>query len=213
MIKRFVIGCLMGVSLWLTSLAAIGWFDGLGKAPDLAVRADQLIEDGFGGDGLGPRFDWLITVQDPGFWDHSGIDLRTPGAGITTVTQSLSKRVGFEDFKPGIAKLRQSAFAIALDQELSKQQILALFLDTVEMGRSDQGWTVGFYAASEAFFALTPAEISDDQFVELVSVMISPSALTVGTDATAERIRRIKRLLAGECAPDGLMDVWLKACA
>ena len=33
----------------------------------------------------------LIKVQDPGFYNHNGIDLSTPGAGLTTITQAIVK--------------------------------------------------------------------------------------------------------------------------
>ena len=53
----------------------------------------------------------LIKVQDPGFYSHGGIDLSTPGAGLTTITQAIVKKLYFENFKAGIAKIRQSLIA------------------------------------------------------------------------------------------------------
>ena len=53
----------------------------------------------------------LLKVQDPGFYDHSGIDLWTPGAGLTTITQAIVKKLYFNDFKSGIAKIKQSLIA------------------------------------------------------------------------------------------------------
>ena len=50
--------------------------------------------------------DMLLRVEDPSFYTHNGMDLSTPGAGITTITQNLVKRLYFDNFKPGFAKLR-----------------------------------------------------------------------------------------------------------
>jgi hypothetical protein len=47
----------------------------------------------------------LIKVQDPGFYGHNGIDLSTPGAGLTTITQAIVKKLYFDGFKPLIAML------------------------------------------------------------------------------------------------------------
>jgi membrane carboxypeptidase/penicillin-binding protein len=35
--------------------------------------------------------DMTLTVEDPSFYQHNGIDLSTPGAGITTITQGMVK--------------------------------------------------------------------------------------------------------------------------
>lgn len=75
-------------------------------------------------------------MEDPGFAEHDGVDFSTPGAGLTTITQSAAKRLAFETFRPGIGKIRQTGYAMGLESRLSKDQILALWLDTLEMGRA-----------------------------------------------------------------------------
>ncbi len=206
----------------LIGLASFGWLAGKGwrdarvAAPDLAKQADALIADGKGWQMLGPvRRKWLLAVEDPTFESHEGIDLTTPGAGITTITQSLSKRVAFDEFKPGIAKLRQTAFAMSLERVLTKEQILALWLDTLEMGAGAQGWITGFEKASLEVFGQEPSKISDDEFLTLVAVLVAPSrySMSLSDDLTMERVRRIKRLIAGDCAPVDHSDVWLEGCA
>lgn len=54
----------------------------------------------------------LLAVEDPSFMHHHGVDLATPGAGMTTITQGLVKLLYFPDgFRPGIAKIRQTLIA------------------------------------------------------------------------------------------------------
>ena len=35
--------------------------------------------------------DALLRVEDPSFYEHHGVDLHTPGQGLTTITQALVK--------------------------------------------------------------------------------------------------------------------------
>ncbi|MDD2770086.1 MAG: hypothetical protein PHT19_15275 [Methylococcus sp.] len=37
------------------------------------------------------RLKLLLAVEDPTFFEHHGVDLNTPGAGMTTISQSLVK--------------------------------------------------------------------------------------------------------------------------
>jgi len=194
---------------------AVGYADALSDAQDLARRADALIAEGRGGNDLGEdRLKQLLTVQDPAFLDHGGVDFTTAGAGLTTVTQSLAKRVGFETFKPGIGKIRQTGYAIGLEQRLTKDQIMALWLDTLEMGKGPDGWMKGFYPASETVYGKPPAELPDREFLSLVAVLIAPSDydLLRADPQLEDRVARIERLVAGSCVPEGHGDVWLEGC-
>ena len=195
--------------------AATGWIDAARDAPQLAARADRLIANGRGGDGLGhDRLNQLIMVQDPGYWEHGGVDFTTPGAGNTTITQSLAKRLAFSDFQPGFRKIRQTTYAISLSRRLSKEQVLALFLDNVPMGTGPDGWVRGFFDMSMHAFGRLPRELNTDEFAQLVAVMIAPSRfslITPGADLR-HRTTRITRLWKGECLPLGHGDVWLEGC-
>ncbi|KAB2681032.1 glycosyl transferase [Brucella pseudintermedia] len=156
----------------------------------------------------------MLKVEDPNFANHTGVDFSTPGAGATTITQSAAKRLAFEEFHPGIGKIRQTGYAIGLERRLSKEQTLALWLDTLEMGEGPEGWMRGFHKASSAIYGRPPAELSNTEFIRLVAVLISPGAYKLRENDTAlnERVGRIERLVAGTCAPEGLGDVWLEGC-
>lgn len=196
------------------------YFDATGNAAKLKSRADSLISQSKGPDALGnKRAAQLLMVQDPSYYDHNGVDLTSKGAGVTTLTQSLAKRIGFSEFKPGIAKLRQTAYALGLESELSKEQIFALFLDTVEMGKGPDGWMTGFFNASRVIYDKEVDQLSDQDFLSLVAVMIAPATYDLRKPLTneyneelTERVTRIKKLTSGKCKPEGLRDVWLDGC-
>lgn len=212
-----LIGLVLGFCLLLLTVYGVkGFVDGFRDSAVLANRADKLIAAGYGPAQLGEgRLEAFLKVQDPGFYQHGGIDLSSLGAGLTTVTQSLAKRLAFEHFQSGIRKLRQTTYALGLEQNLLKDQILALYLDTVEMGRGPDGWMTGFFNASEQVYDKPVSELSEREFLRLVAVMIAPSKYNLlGDDkALEDRVQRIQRLISGSCKPTGLMDVWLDGCA
>ncbi|KAG1650057.1 DNA replication and repair protein RecF [Nymphon striatum] len=184
----------------LLGYGAYGYFDARSEAEKLQARANDLLMKNLGGSSLGEeRYRQLLAVQDPTFEQHNGVDMTTPGAGITTVTQSLAKRVGFDNFTPGIGKLRQTGYALGLEGRLSKEQIMALWLDTLEMGRGPDGWVTGFHRMSDAVYGTSPDAITDDQYFSLLAVLISPGRYKLGSDdeALRERTGRISRLVTG----------------
>lgn len=209
-------GLLLGLVIVAAGLyGGKGYWDALSDAPELRQRADALIAQGRGGSGLGAdHMAILLAVEDPNFANHSGVDFSTPGAGATTITQSASKRLAFEKFHPGIGKIRQTGYAMGLESRLSKEQILALWLDTLEMGEGPDGWMTGFYTASSKIHGRPPAELSSTEFTRLVAVLISPASYKLRENDAAldERVARIEHLVAGACVPDGHSDVWLEGC-
>ncbi|MEL7452767.1 MAG: transglycosylase domain-containing protein, partial [Pseudomonadota bacterium] len=157
--------------VWMAALAALtlylldAWADAARDAPTLRTEAADIIAAGRGPGALGPgQLDLLLLVEDPAFYDHNGLDLTTPGAGMTSIPQSLAKRLAFDKFRPGISKLRQTAYAISLTRRLTREDILALALDKAEMGPGPEGWVTGFFQASEAFYGRSPAELKDREF-------------------------------------------------
>lgn len=201
--------------LGLLGYGSKGYWDALSDAEGLRARADELIAQGRGGDSLGASHRAiLLAVEDPNYSAHPGVDFSTPGAGLTTITQSAAKRLAFKEFQPGIGKIRQTGYALGLESRLSKEQILALWLDTLEMGQGPNGWMVGFHTASSTIYGRPPVELTDAEFIRLAAVLIAPTSydLTKSDSNLEERTGRIQRLVAGACTPLGFRDVWLEGC-
>lgn len=149
----------------------------------------------------------LLLVEDPAFFEHNGMDLSTPGAGMTSITQSLVKLLYFKKFKPGIAKIKQTLIAVfALDSLISKEDQLRLFINHVELG----GDTKGFEAAARKIFGKPFKALTEDEYIALVAMIIAPRTFDVERypKRNAERVERIKRLVAGEYRPKGLCDLY-----
>jgi len=148
----------------------------------------------------------LLQVQDPGFWAHHGVDFSTPGQGWTTLTQALAKRFYFDEFKPGIRKIKQTLCArLALDPLVPKDTQITLFLNLMYFGNGQYG----LQDAARYYFEKDFEELSEDEFISLLASLNKPAALNPKTDPTAnaERVRRIKRVVAGDYKPTGLFDI------
>lgn len=164
------------------------------------------------------RLEWLLTVDDPTFDRHHGVGGRTPGAGYTTITQGIVKVLLFEHFEPGLfrwRKAKQTIIALAFDARVPKDEQLRLFVNIAYLGTKDGQDIRGFVEASEVYFAKPFAEISDEEYLELVAMLVAPAKYNLAThpDQNHERVRRIRRLLAKECEPDGVADVEYAGCA
>jgi membrane peptidoglycan carboxypeptidase len=157
---------------------------------------------------LTPRqLEILLKVDDPNFFHHGGVDLSTPGAGITTITQGLVKDLYFEHFQPGIAKYKQTLIAFyVLDPLMPKEEQLRLFLNTAYLGRGARG----FAQAAHIYFGRSFQALSEDQYIALVAMLIAPQVFDLHKHPArnAERVGRIKRLVSGAYQPRGLMDLY-----
>ena len=162
----------------------------------------------------GAEINALLVVEDPGFEGHCGVDLSTPGAGLTTITQALVKVYYFDSFKPGLAKIPQTIRALALDARMSKRDQLTLFLGSAYFGSHGGGEVIGFEQAARVFFGKDVRALEETEWLSLVATIIAPNRLQPARHAEAnrERVLRIERLLAGRCKPRGVRDVHYLDC-
>jgi len=107
----------------------------------------------------------LLMIEDPQFYQHSGIDLTTDGAGLTTITQGLVKIYYFDSFKPGVAKYKQSILALILDSQVSKNDQLTLFLNTARLGHIEGESIRGFQRASRAYFNKNFIDLTHSEYL------------------------------------------------
>jgi membrane peptidoglycan carboxypeptidase len=170
------------------------------------------------GDELAPsdlspkRLAWLIKIEDPAFFLHHGVDLSTPGAGMTTITQGLVKLLYFPSgFHAGVAKIRQTLIAeYALDARVSKEDQLRLMLNMAYLGDVNGRSVHGFAQAAQVYFGKDFGQLSDEQYLTLVAMLIGPNAFKPGSVALAQRMELIQEYLAGTRTPASLLDVEYK---
>ena len=151
----------------------------------------------------------LLKIEDPGFYAHHGVDYDTPGQGLTTIPQAMVKNLYFKDFKPGTPKLKQSLIAaFALTPLISKKDQLTVFINTAYFGHQDKQDVKGFAQASQVYFDKTFPELSEDEYIALVAMLIAPNAYHIKRfpNKNALRVSRIKQVLSGDYKPKSLMD-------
>lgn len=164
------------------------------------------------------RLQWYLQVEDPNFYGHHGVDWVTPGAGYTTITQGVVKRLFYsEGFTPGFLrwrKLQQTVIAVAFNARVPKNEQLRLELNLGYMGTHNGRAVYGFSQASREFFGKDVRELSDDEFLALVAVFTGPDRFSPVTHAAEnkERVERIRRLLNGRCRPISVADVEYVGC-
>ncbi|MBU1175105.1 MAG: penicillin-binding protein 1C [Alphaproteobacteria bacterium] len=160
--------------------------------------------------------DMLIAYEDKNYYSHSGIDwqamlragMQFVGAGgrIVSGGSTLSMQVArLIDRTPTgnlAAKIRQMALADRLEQSLSKDEILTLYLTLAPFG----GNIEGVRAASLSWFGKEPARLTTAEAALLVALPQSPEARRPDRDADAARMSRdrvLDRLTgAGLLSPD-----------
>ncbi|MCX7606188.1 MAG: PBP1A family penicillin-binding protein [Bacteroidia bacterium] len=126
----------------------------------------------------------LIAVEDRRFYEHSGIDpwgilaaffstFTGKPRGGSTITQQLARNlydaVGVE--RSLSRKLKEMVVALFLEYRYSKEEILAMYLNTVPFG----GVTYGVQAASRFYFGKDVQELSLSEAALLIGLLKGPS--------------------------------------
>ncbi len=157
------------------------------------------------------RIQQLLAIEDPNFHHHHGVDLSTPGAGMTTITQGMVKYLYFDHFKPGFLKIEQTLIAwLAVNALIDKDDQLTVFINTAYLGTDDGVEVRGFSMAARHYYGKPFELLTDDEYLSLVAMLIGPNAFSIKTHPgiNRERVKLIKRVLSGEYKPQGLNDVY-----
>lgn len=142
----------------------------------------------------------LLAYEDQHFAEHGGIDwgamLRAAGqfvgaggrtiSGGSTLTMQVARLLEQTPTKSLSAKLRQMVFAQKLEGELSKDDILTLYLTLAPYG----GNIEGIRAASLAYFGKEPGRLTTAEAALLVALPQSPEARRPDRDPRAARLSR-----------------------
>ncbi|PTQ53361.1 MAG: Multimodular transpeptidase-transglycosylase [Brockia lithotrophica] len=125
-----------------------------------------------------------LAVEDRRFYRHLGVDpLRLLKAlyvnartgeireGGSTVTQQLARNLYLSHERTWARKLKELVYALRLEQRLSKEEILALYLNTIYYGNG----AYGIEAAAERYFGKTAKDLSLAEASFLVGLPKGPS--------------------------------------
>ena len=117
--------------------------------------------------------DALIAVEDARFREHGGVDPIgiaraflaniTPGGmrqGASTITQQVARNFFLSSKRTLDRKIREAMLAMKIEQQLSKDQILELYMNQIYLGHR----AYGFGAAAQVYFGkpLDQLSIAED---------------------------------------------------
>lgn len=132
----------------------------------------------------------LIATEDIRFYEHAGIDFRSFGrvfyglitfntkkGGGSTITQQLAKLL-YSDrdkadnvFKLVVIKLKEWITAVKLERSYTKEEIIANYLNQYDFNNGASGIS----AASEIYFAKTPAQLNLQESAMLIGMLQNAS--------------------------------------
>ena len=138
----------------------------------------------------------LVSTEDARFYTHSGIDFislsrvaiktlalgRRDQGGGSTITQQLAKNLFPRDTtsyrnplvrggRMVVTKLKEWVTAVKLEYNYTKEEIIAMYLNTVFYGSN----SYGIKAAARTFFDKDPSELNIQEAALLVGVVNAPT--------------------------------------
>ncbi len=149
----------------------------------------------------------FVAIEDERFYEHHGVDLkRTTAAtvnyifkggsssfGGSTITQQLVKNLTQDKDRSGIAgilrKVKEMSKAYQVEQMLTKEQILELYLNLIGLG----GQAYGVETASQLYFNKSANELSLAECAYLAGINNSPSLYKPFSDSQDQKDKIIKR--------------------
>lgn len=143
----------------------------------------------------------LLATEDARFYEHAGIDpvatiaipfyvLMNKKRGSSTITQQLAKNLFPREKKSTLTlpfmKLKEWVLAVKLERNLTKREIITLYLNTVPF--SDNVY--GIKNASMTFYNKTPDKVSVDEAAVLVGMLKGNTMYNPRTRPKRARERR-----------------------
>lgn len=130
--------------------------------------------------------DAFLATEDSRFYDHHGLDpvgiaraifvaVNNGGAsqGASTITQQLARNFFLTPEKTIIRKAREAVLAIEIENALSKQEILELYLNKIFLGYR----SYGVAAAAQTYFGKNLDELTLSEMAVIAGLPKAPSTM------------------------------------
>ncbi len=125
----------------------------------------------------------FIAAEDWNFFSHPGISIkgiirsvvkniwhRKKVQGASTITQQLVKLLFFDSQKTFKRKIKEQIYALLVEQQFSKEQILETYLNHVYFGAG----IYGVEAAAQRFWGVHAADLTIEQSATLAAIIRCP---------------------------------------
>ncbi|HSW61971.1 MAG TPA: PBP1A family penicillin-binding protein [Dissulfurispiraceae bacterium] len=141
----------------------------------------------------------IIAVEDRRFYSHSGIDYISIARalykdiihaslkeGASTITQQLAKVMFLTPEKTITRKLKEMQLAVKLEKQLSKNEILELYLNNVYFGHG----AYGIEMASRIYFGKSVSQITVAEAALLAGLVKAPTTYSPYNDLVRSKARQ-----------------------
>ena len=142
----------------------------------------------------------IVAVEDERFFDHEGVDpqgiaraaVATMTGGLeggSTITQQFVRQTILRDEMTDISlrrKFREAYLALEVERQFDKEQILTMYLNTVNFGSG----AYGIQVASLTYFGIPASELNLPQAAALAGIPQSPNALSPLNNKDRTKARR-----------------------
>ena len=146
--------------------------------------------------------DSLLAVEDSRFYDHHGIDpigvLRAVVANVTggrtqgasTITQQVARTFFLTREKTLTRKLKEAMLSLKIEHELSKDQILTLYMNQIYLGAR----SYGFAEAAQTYYGKPLSALSAAECAMLAGLPQNPSNVNPIKNPSRARARQLVAL-------------------
>ncbi len=141
----------------------------------------------------------VIAVEDSRFREHDGIDVIGIGRaalanmehglrqGASTITMQVARNMYLSSERTLMRKVSEALLAVKLERQLTKQQILEIYLNHIYLGQG--AW--GFEAASQTYFGHPLSKITLAEAAMLAGLPKAPSANNPVVNPRRARARQL----------------------
>lgn len=157
----------------------------------------------------------VLATEDRRFYDHPGVDLRglirasvsllstgTKEQGGSTITMQVARNFFLSRKKTYLRKINEILLAFKIENELTKDEILNLYLNKIYLGKH----AYGVAAAAEVYYGVPVEELTLPQMAMIAGLPKAPSSINPINSPTAAFKRRkhvLDRMLTyGFITPD-----------
>lgn len=150
----------------------------------------------------------IMAIEDERFLEHSGIDVQRIGSAIlsalfnggtashggSTITQQTVKLITGQDQRSTQRKVQEWFSAMTLEQQLSKDEIMQLYINLAPMGNN----YVGIEAGAQNYFGKNAKELSLAECAFLAGLPKSPSYYNPLRESGRRNAMRRMRIVLGK---------------
>lgn len=142
--------------------------------------------------------DAVLAIEDVRFYEHGGVDYvgmarallanlgQIKSQGASTITMQVARNVYLSSEKTYTRKFYEILLTYKLEQQLSKQQILEIYMNQIFLGQR----AYGFAAASEAYYGKPLKDITIAEAAMLAGLPKAPATYNPVVNPQRARVRQ-----------------------